>query len=145
MLKNKIKRIAEEFFKKMDFKGEVEVVDESEMIWVNFNTEESGFLIGHHGETLRAVAWVLKLKLGEFGRNLILDINNYKKNKKDRLINMAQDLVSKARKTSRPQVMPPMNAYERRLVHVALADQADIIAESEGEEPNRRIVIKIKK
>ncbi|MDD3774021.1 MAG: KH domain-containing protein [Patescibacteria group bacterium] len=144
MPKNKIKKIAEEFFAKMDFSGEIEVTEEPEMIWVNFETKDSAFLIGHHGETLKAVAWILKLKLGEEGRNLILDINNYKRDRKERLNNMAIEIANKARATSKPQVMPPMSAYERRLVHVALIDQPDIVAESEGEEPNRRIIIRIK-
>jgi spoIIIJ-associated protein len=143
--KIKIKKIATDFFKKLDFDGKVTIAEEPEMIWINFETEDSGFLIGHHGETLKALAWVLKLKLGEDGWNVILDINNYKKDKKDRLAQMAWDLAAKARETGRPQVMPAMSAYERRLVHMALTDQVDIIAESEGEEPDRHIVIKVKK
>ena len=141
----KILKLCQEFFDKLGFQGKVEINDEDEMLWINFDTEDSGFLIGHHGETLKSVAWLLKLKLGEDGRNLVLDINNYKKDKKTRLENMAYELANKARADGRPQVMPTMSAYERRMVHMALVDQADIIAESEGEEPNRRIVIKLKK
>ena len=125
------------------------MTEEADMMWVNFTTEDSGFLIGHHGETLKAVAWILKLKLGEDGRNLVLDINNYKKDKKSHLENMAYELANKARSDGRPQVLPTMSAYERRLVHMALADQADIIAESEGYSQSLSVdipvIIKLKK
>jgi len=143
MAKSKLQKEIEEFFSNLGFEGKISI-EEGEVLWVNFETQESSFLIGYHGTTLKSLAWLLKLKLGEQGKNLVLDINDYKKAKKERLENMAFELADKARSEGKPQVLPVMSAYERRLVHMALIDQADIIAESEGEEPNRRIVIKIK-
>jgi len=145
MIKKNLKRKVEEFFKKMNVKGEIEITKQDNAKTINLETEESSLLIGHHGQTLKAIGRLLRLVLGEEGRGVVLDINNYQQGKTSHLERMAQDLALKAKKSNRPQVLPYMSAYERRLIHMALKDRTDVSAESEGEEPRRRIVIKPKK
>jgi len=140
-LKNKIK----EFFDKLGFKDAVKIEQIEGCPRVNFETEESSFLIGYRGRTLKALARLLRLVLKEEGKGLILDINNYQKEKQERLENMANDLAEKAVSENRPQVLPYMSSYERRIIHLFLQNREDIVSESEGEEPRRRIVIRPKK
>lgn len=140
-LKAKIK----EFFSKLGFEGDLEIEKTEEGQRINFKSEESAFLIGYRGKTMRALARLLRLVLGEEGKDVILDINNYQKEKIDHLQSLAFEFADKAKRLRKPQVLPFMSAYERRIVHMALKEREDVISESEGEEPRRRVVIRPKK
>jgi len=142
---DKLKKKVKEFFSKAGFTGEIEIEDTEEGKRINFQSEESGFLIGHHGKTMRALAKLLRLVLGEDGRGVILDINNYQKDRVERLRSLAFEFADKAKRLNKPQVLPFMSAYERRIIHLALKEREDIVSESEGEEPQRRVIIKPKK
>ncbi len=144
MSAEKIKKKAEEFFAHLQIEGEVEVEPREEGVRVNLKTEEGGLWIGRGGRILKALGRLLRLVLKEAGQGLMLDINDYQKKKIDRLQELAFRMAEKAKSEGRPQVLPYMNAYERRIIHLALKDREDVTAESEGEEPYRRVVIKPK-
>ncbi len=140
-----LEKEVKKFFAHLGVEGEVEVEETEEGQRVNFKTEESGFLIGYRGKTIRALAKLLRLVLGEKGKGVVLDINDYQKEKIERLKSLALEFADKAKRLNKPQVLPFMSAYERRIVHLALKDRKDIVSESEGEEPRRRVVIRPKK
>jgi spoIIIJ-associated protein len=79
-------------------------------------------------------------KLPEFH----IDVAGYRQRQADELVTLAQQAAEAVRKTGNSEILRPMNAFERRVVHVALADMTDLATESIGVDPNRRIIIKPK-
>jgi len=74
---------------------------------------------------------------------LLIDINRYKKNREKELEEIALRAVQKTKKTKKPVILDPMPAYERRFVHLRLAEYSDIVTESTGEEPERKLVVRL--
>lgn len=145
-MKEQIKQIIEELFKVMDFEGKVELDDtDSDFVRVNIVSPEAGFLIGRSGENLKALQQVARAlankKLGESVR-FVIDINDYQKSRLELLREMARDLAKEVAEQKISRWLAPMNAYERRAVHLELADFVGIKTESEGEGEERRVVIK---
>ncbi|MBT3704489.1 KH domain-containing protein [Candidatus Peregrinibacteria bacterium] len=116
---------------------------------VNIKSEDATTLIGHHGETiyslqhvLKTLCWSKSKKKDEF--NIILDVDNYRQRQEDRVIAIAEKQVAFTRKTGRPQKLPPMSPYFRRVVHIRLMEPEfdDIETLSNGEGDQRHIIIK---
>lgn len=74
---------------------------------------------------------------------LLIDINKYRKKREDDLTELAIKTAQEVRKTKKPITLEPMSAYERRFVHLKLAEQPDIVTESIGEEPERKVVVRL--
>lgn len=74
---------------------------------------------------------------------LLIDINKYRKKREDDLIELAIETAKKVRRMKKPINLEPMSAYERRFIHLKLAEQPDIVTESIGEEPERKIVVRL--
>ena len=75
---------------------------------------------------------------------IVIDVGNYKEKRAKNIENLAKRLAREAYKTKTEVTMDSMNSYERRIVHEALADDKYVYTESVGEEPNRKVVIKLK-
>ncbi|RLC39293.1 MAG: hypothetical protein DRH33_03225, partial [Candidatus Nealsonbacteria bacterium] len=73
-----------------------------------------------------------------------LDINQYKKNKIEYLNDLAKSTADEVALSKKEKILPPMPSYERRIIHLTLAEREDVQTESQGEEPERRVVIKPK-
>jgi len=102
--------------------------------------------IGDNSEGLSALQHILRLiifKKGPMQSFLALDINNYKEGRKNELIELAVETAKKVRRTKKAVILNPMPAYERRIIHLYLAEQPDIITESIGEEPERKIIVRL--
>jgi len=146
----KIKKEVSDFFEKMTFEAEVQSVEQKEEILnISLKTEEPQILIGERGETLFAIQHLLKLilkkKLGVEGIFYVdLDINDYKKKKIAYLKEVAHSSAEEVVLTKKEKILTPMSAYERRIIHMELAETPGIETESIGEEPDRRIVVKLK-
>lgn len=141
------KEIIEEFFQKTTISVEIEVLKpEEKAIPVRIKTEEPKILIGQNGQTLAEIQHLLKALLRrrfpEEQFYLDLDINDYKKKKIEYLKETARSLADEVALTKKEKRLEVMPAYERRIVHLGLADRNDVITQSMGEEPERRIVIK---
>ena len=76
------------------------------------------------------------------GPSVTLDVNDYRREKQEELVQMVRTAIERVRNTNRPEALPPMSAYDRRLVHTELAAYTDVGSESVGQEPYRRVVIK---
>jgi len=142
----KIKEIVEELLLVMDFTGEVKIEDKGEAFWrVNIQSPEAAYLIGRSGETLKALQQisraVVSRRLGE-SVSFVLDVNDYQDNHFEIMKEMAQNLAREVIEKQQTRELAPMNAYERRLVHMALADLAGVKTESEGEGEKRRVIIR---
>lgn len=117
--------------------------DEGELI-LDVNGGDLAILIGRHGVTLDSLqvifASMLTKRIG-FHYPIVVDIEGYKSRRRDKVQSMARNTAAKARKTGRAMKMNPMNAYERRLVHLALRGDDSITTHSEGVDPERYVVI----
>lgn len=116
--------------------------DNGELI-LDVNGGDLAVLIGRHGRTLDALQMVLSSLMSstlKFYYPIVVDIESYKSRRKSKVQGLARAAAAKARKQGRV-AMAPMNAYERRLVHLALLDDDSVTTHSEGEDPNRRVVI----
>jgi len=143
----KIKKVVEEFFQKMTFEVEVVIsLLEENSVSIDIETEKPQILIGEKGQTLidlqRLLFNVLKRKIPEFSGYINLDINKYKKKKTEYLKELANSVADQVALTKKEKVLPPMQAFERRIIHLELADRSDVTTESIGKEPERRVVIK---
>ena len=112
------------------------------------NGDTLGILIGRRGETLDAVQYLTSLKVnrGKEGYTRVtLDTENYRAKREDTLIRLANRMANRALRTGRKVSLEPMNPYERRIIHYALQGTEGVSTHSEGEEPNRHVVITVKK
>ena len=123
-------------------------ISESELgINVEITNSNLGFLIGYRGETLYAMQNILSAIAGksiEKKVRVILDIEGYKEKREKTLEELAEKVAKTVIRTRKPIKLEPMQAYERKIIHSKLQQNDKVETESIGEEPNRRIIIKIK-
>lgn len=108
------------------------------------STHLNGFLIGQHGDTMRALQFLVSNALKNQGyeyTRVNVDVAEYKKQRADRLTKRAEEWVSAVRDSGEPLELKPMSAVDRRVVH-KLAQDMGLISESVGEGKDRRIVLK---
>ena len=113
-------------------------------IHINILGDDLSILIGKQAETLNALQYITRLIVGkEVGRgvNLIVDVEGYRTRREQNLRNLARRMASQAVKTGRKQMLEPMPANERRIIHLELRDNQDVSTESVGEEPRRKVTI----
>jgi spoIIIJ-associated protein len=111
------------------------------------STHLNGFLIGQHGDTMRAMQFMVSNALRNNGfsaTRVSVDIADYKKARTDRLAQQATAWLDKVKSSGEPMELQPMNAADRRTIH-KLADEAGLVTESVGEGRDRHIVIKLAK
>ncbi len=141
-----IKRTVREFFEKTTIPVEIEFLSQQEdTIPIRLKAEEPQILIGERGQTLAEIQHLLKaiLKRKIEGPIYIdLDINNYKQKKIEYLKEVARSTADEAVFTKREKILNSMPAYERRIIHMELAERTDVSSESIGEEPDRKVVIR---
>lgn len=117
---------------------------------VSLKTAESAqVLIGKDGQNLKALESILRLMtwraFPDEPAPILLDVNGYRKDRSLQVVKIARSAVARVRDTRKPEALIPMSSYERRMIHSELASYPDIITESIGEEPQRRIVVKLLK
>jgi spoIIIJ-associated protein len=120
--------------------GESESQDEEDE-----DGEDMGLLIGRHGQTLEAVQELTRVVVSHrtgLRCRVIVDVEDYKKRQRVRLVSKAREVAKRVAKTGREEVLDPMNPYERKVVHDAVAEVSGVESSSRGEEPDRRVVIR---
>ncbi|MCX7903634.1 MAG: protein jag [Caloramator sp.] len=135
---------------KMGIKCEIQIKDEEDVLKINLVGPKMGALIGHRGETLDALQYLLSLVINkDSGENefkkVLLDTQNYRKKREETLIRLANRLAYKVKRYNKSITLEPMNPYERRIIHAALQNHPDVTTYSIGEEPFRKVVIDLKK
>lgn len=128
--------------------GESDESADEKPIMVDIHGDDLSILIGRKSETLNALQYISSLIVGkELQRwmSLQLDVEGYRARRERALRQLARRMADQAISTGRRQVLEPMPANERRLIHMELCDHPSVITESIGEEPNRKITIVLKK
>lgn len=120
--------------------------ENQEVIWVNVETEnDPQFLIGQRGTNLAALQHLVRLMVRRKVKelvNFVLDVNSYKEKRIDYLHKLARISAARVAKTKKPLILEVMPPFERRIVHLTLAQNEEVTTESTGEEGERRVIIK---
>jgi len=123
------------------------VEETSEATRINLEGEDGGVLIRRGGEGLQAlqhvVATTFRKQLGDDNR-IVIDCNGFRRDKDAELRQMALFIAGKARSSGMPQEMGPLNPYERRIVHLAVAQESDVTSESIGDAFMKTVIISVK-
>lgn len=132
--------------------GEVEITSKYNTadgcLEVDFEGQDMGILIGKRGQTLDSLQYLTSLVVNKGKSDYIrvkLDTEDYRRRRKETLENLARGIAYKVKKTRKPVVLEPMNPYERRIIHSALQGNKFVETASEGEEPYRHVVVKLKR
>ncbi len=112
--------------------------------------EDVGVVIGRRGDTIDALQYLTNLYVnknrhGDDYCRITIDTENYRARREETLKKLANSMASKAVKYKKDMSLEPMNPYERRIIHAALQNHKYVKTKSVGEEPNRRVVVTLKK
>ncbi|NMB42855.1 MAG: protein jag [Clostridiales bacterium] len=140
----------EDIFRAMDVAVEVNIDynEEDSSMDVEMSGENMGILIGKRGQTLDSLQVLLSNVVNKNSDKYVrvkLDTENYRDRRKATLENLGRNIAHKVKKTKQPVRLEPMNPYERRIIHSVLQNDKYVTTHSEGEEPNRRLVVTLKK
>lgn len=142
---DQLKKFLFHFFDLAELQGSLQVEQLSpDSLRVSIETEEAPILIGERGETLLGLQSLLRKILSKQLNQKIfieLDINDYRKKKIKYLQELATAAADEVALTQTQKPLEPMEAWERRIVHVTLSQRADVRTESQGQGPARRVVI----
>lgn len=137
-----------EILTKMGVEATPEVVsDDAEAVQINLRGEQDlGLLIGKHGQTLAALQLITAMIANrsqppEKRRKVILDAEGYRERRERALRSMARNAAERAKRTGQEVTLQALSARERRIVHVALADDPGVTTRSQGEDPERVVVV----
>ena len=130
----------------MGVEGQVLAYADEEGVRLCVDTPTMGVLIGHRGETLDAMQYLTSLAVNrnrkeEGYTRITLDTEGYREKREETLARLARKLAAQVKATGRPKELEPMNPYERRVLHASLQNNPYVTTYSEGEEPNRYVVI----
>lgn len=144
-----IRKTIEDLLADLKIEGDVELVlNEAEgVVDVALQTTDSGIVIGYHGEILESLQLILSLclskKIGSFVR-VTLEVGDYRKQRTEWLTQMAQDAKKQALTEGRDIALPQLKSWERRIVHLLLKEDQEVVSESVGFGRDRTLVVKPK-
>lgn len=142
-----IKDTINEIISKMNTEANLEVRRRDNSISITIFSDNNAILIGKNGKNVSALQLLIRQMVNSNLKeplSIIIDVGNYKEKRARNIEYLAKKLAREAYKTKTEITMDSMNSYERRLVHSVLADDKYVYTESIGEEPNRKVVIKLK-
>ena len=135
---------------RMGIDADILAAEVEDGVRISIQSKTKGLLIGRRGETLDAMQYLTSLVVNRSRKQekylrVTLDTEDYRNKREDTLIRLARRQAARVKSTGRPVAMEPMNPYERRVLHASLQNNPYVTTHSEGEEPNRRVVITPKK
>ena len=142
---NYIKELVKEIVTGMGLTCNLEIKKRENGLNITILSDNNSILIGKNGRTLDSTTAIVKHAVfNEIGENfpVVIDVGEYKQARIQKLEYMAKKVAREVAYTKVAAKLDPMNSYERRIIHSILTDNKKVITESEGEEPNRCVVIK---
>lgn len=126
----------------LGYNANIEVEENETVCCYQLNGENLSELIGHHGECMMSLSYLMSMVCKtENRKKLILDIENYRKKREESLIGLAKRIADKVVKSKRYYKLEPMEASERRIIHLALQEDDRVTTLSKGEEPRRYLIV----
>ena len=129
---------------KMTFECLVTATETDETIILSITGDDSGLLIGRRGQNLDALQYILNKSINksEADRKMIVvDSEEYRKRREESLLDMAERIREKVKKTQKPLSLSHMNAHDRRIIHLALQEDDELITKSRGEGEYRKVIV----
>lgn len=142
------KKFLNELLSNMGIDANVDAHYDDDILMLDIDSDETGILIGRRGQTLDSIQYLTSLVINKHKDEYVrisLDVADYREKRKNALQDLADRIALKVEKTKTKFELEPMNPYERRIIHSALQSYEHIETYSEGEEPNRHIVIDYKR
>src|SRR3712207_1627990 len=141
-----LQELLEKIADALDLDATVSVREEDETITGVVEGEDLGLFIGHHGQTIEAVQHLAQRIAGEVERGgdrkrIVVDAAGYRERREGVLQRQADQAADKAIESGRPVALDAMTSSERRIVHEYLRDRGDVETHSEGNEPDRHLVV----
>ena len=147
-LESRAKDFLDDVFVAMGLRVNYEFKTEGKIMTINLIGDDMGIIIGKRGDTLDALEHLVNLSVnkgdGEYVK-IVLDTENYRARREQTLIKLAKSLANSAVKNNRKITLEPMHSNERRIIHATLQNNPKVETFSIGEEPNRKVVIALKK
>lgn len=143
-----IKQLTKELLEKMGFEEALIEVEEQEnppALIVSIQVDDAGQLIGQSGSNLNDFQRILRLLVARKEIDIplfLVDINGYREKREQFLKELSKEIAVQVIETKKSVMLQPMSSYERRIIHLELSGRSDVVTESIGEEPERRIVIR---
>ena len=141
------REVVEHLFTLLGVSGQSDVVDKDGILDVSLDTDDTGMVIGYHGEVLEALQLVLSLMVSKRVDRYVrvsLEVGDYKKNRTEYLEQLAQQVKERAIEEHREQVLSSLKSWERRVVHMALQNDDEVTSESMGEGKERVLIVRPK-
>lgn len=141
---HKAQDVLETILQKSGFATSIEVVEDDDCITLNIKGDGSGILIGRKGQTLDALQYLVNKivhRSPQVTKQVVVDTEGYREKRKETLIELAKRLSERAKTGEGPVSTSPLNPFERRIIHLALQDDADLTTKSTGEGIYRSVVI----
>ena len=139
-----VRSLVEQIARALGFDGRVDIDDGDEEVVATLHGEELGLFIGRHGQTIDAVqhlAYRVALDAGLEGKRVTVDAEGYRARRREALQRQAEQAAEEAIRYGRPIALDAMTATERKLVHEFLRERGDVETHSEGDEPDRHLVV----
>ncbi len=137
--------VVSDLLKKLEVDAPTTVTQEGDIVSIVIDTQDNGMLIGYHGEILEALQLISSLliakKIGRFIR-ITVEVGDYRKNRSAYLEKLAEQIKERVLTEGREQSLPELKSWERRVIHMILQDDKEVVSESVGEGRDRVLVIK---
>ncbi|MBI4619972.1 MAG: protein jag [Desulfobacterales bacterium] len=142
------KKTLEDILARLKVDANVNAEDLGDKILLNINGDGSGLLIGRRGQTLDALQYIVDKIVNRSSGDrkwIIIDTEGYRERRTESLKNLALKLGEKVKRLGKPVYITPLNAHDRRVIHMALQGDAKLITKSKGDGHLRKVVISTKK
>ena len=139
-----VEELLEQVVRALGLDAEVEVADDGEIVTGTVHGEDLGLFIGRHGQTIDAVQHLAQRMAGGRdgeGRRIVIDAEGYRERRETMLQRQADQAAEDALRSGRPVALDAMTASERRIVHEYLREHDELQTYSEGDEPDRHLVV----
>ncbi|NLY90559.1 MAG: protein jag [Firmicutes bacterium] len=137
-------RFLREILVNMGIFAQVEMFKRPGYVMLNINGDDLGQLIGRHGQTLNALQYLVNLavhKDSDEEDRIIIDVAGYRKRREENLRRLALSTAERVKRKGKREILNPMSPQERRIIHLALQNNKEVVTHSEGEDPYRRVII----
>jgi len=143
-LAQKAVRFLREILVNMGVFAQVEIFKRPGYVMLNINGDDLGKLIGRHGQTLNALQYLVNLAVHKDSDEedcVIIDVAGYRKRREENLRRLALSTAERVKRKGKKEILNPMSPQERRIIHLTLQNNKEVVTHSEGEDPYRRVII----
>jgi len=142
-----IEKLTRDLIKRLELEAEILAKSDGQNILLDIQLDDPAILIGKGGQTMadlqHLIRMIINRKYGEI-TYLSIDVNSYRQRQQDQVEEITQKTIDLVRKTNRSQLLSPMPAISRKMAHLLVKEETDLETQSIGDEPNRRVLIKVK-